>query len=75
MRVKGKGVYVEKVVKGSVMERTNMEPEYIITTVNKKPVDNINDLVAEINKVDGTVVFEGFYERLPTPYLYKFRKE
>ena len=74
-RLRAKGVFVEKVVKGSVIGETNMEPEYIITAVNKKPVSSVDDLVAEINKVDGVVMLEGFYERFPGEWPYRFRKE
>jgi len=74
-RLRSKGVFVEKVVKGSVIEHTNMEPEYIITSVNKKAVENVDDLVAAIASTSGTITLQGFYERFPGEWPYKFKKE
>jgi Do/DeqQ family serine protease len=74
-RLRTKGVFVEKVIRGSIVERTNMEPEYIITAINKKPVDSVDELVEEIRKSDQTVLLEGFYERFPGQYPYRFRKD
>ena len=74
-RLRSKGVFVEKVVAGSVIENTNMEPEYIITSVNKKPISSVDDLVAEINNTNGMVTLQGFYERFPGEWPYKFKKD
>lgn len=76
-RLRTQGVFVESIAKGSLIEQTNMEPEYIITSVNKKPVESVEDLVAEIAQADGNVLLrlEGFYERFPGEWPYQFRKE
>lgn len=74
-RLRTRGVIVETIRKGSTIARTNMEPEYIITTVNSRPISSVDDLVSEIRKAKDMVLFDGFYEKFPDTYPYTFRKE
>lgn len=71
-RLDTEGVYVVSVSRGSKIERTNMDPGYIITKVNKKPVRSVQDLIKEIEGHQGTVVLEGFYENYPGEFPYEF---
>jgi S1-C subfamily serine protease len=74
-RLRTKGVIVENIARGSVIEGTNMEKEYIITSVNERPIENVEDLIEEIKSISGTVLLDGFYEREPGRYPYAFKKE
>ncbi|HLF65714.1 MAG TPA: trypsin-like peptidase domain-containing protein [Saprospiraceae bacterium] len=74
-RLRAKGVLVERILKGSIIENTNMEEQYIITSVNDQPVESVEELIAEINRIEGTVLLDGFYERFPGKYPYSFKKE
>ncbi len=73
-RLRTKGVMVESIQKGSIIDKTNMEAQYIITSVNDQPVESLEELVAEINRIDGTILLDGFYERFPGEYPYSFEK-
>jgi Do/DeqQ family serine protease len=74
-RLRTNGVLVETIRKGSVIDGTNMEEDYIITKVNRQPVENLDQLIAEIKNVNGPILLEGFYERFPGEWPYTFEKE
>jgi Do/DeqQ family serine protease len=74
-RLRTKGVLVETIQKGSIIDKTNMEAQYIITSVNNRPVESVEDLVIQINRIEGTILLDGFYERFPGEYPYSFEKE
>lgn len=67
-----KGVLVVSIYKGSKIERTNMDPGFIITKVNDKPVENVNQVIKEIRDSRKRVVLEGYYKRYPGEYFYAF---
>ncbi|MFT4758639.1 MAG: serine protease Do [Paraglaciecola sp.] len=72
-RLRVNGVYVESVDIGSLIEKTEMDPGYIITKVNDSQVSNIEDFVDELNGSDGKkILLEGFYENYPGEYYYTF---
>ncbi|MCL4107831.1 UNVERIFIED_CONTAM: hypothetical protein GTU68_027216 [Idotea baltica] len=71
-RLDAEGIYVVSVSRGSKIERTNMDPGYIITKINEKPVRNVEDLIKELEKHTGFVVLEGFYENYPGEFPYAF---
>lgn len=75
-KMKTKGVKVISILRNSKIDGTNMEPGYVITKLNDKPVASIQDLVKVYKSLDkGTkVMFEGFYEEYPDEYFYAFRK-
>ncbi len=66
------GVYVVSVYKNSIIDATQMAPGYIITSINDKPIDSVNDLMKALKIADGQVVLEGKYERYPGVYPYTF---
>lgn len=74
-RLRTRGVFIESIQKGSVIDRTNMEAEYIITSVNDQPVEDMDQFLTEINRIKGTVLLDGFYEKYPGKYPYSFEKE
>ncbi len=68
------GVKVKSVYKGSKIERTNMDPGFIITKINDKPVKSIEDLYQILKKEEGKIILEGVYEEFTSEYYYAFRK-
>jgi S1-C subfamily serine protease len=67
------GVYVENIALGSVIEKTEMDPGYIITKVGEVRVSSVEEVVNELKKRKGKEVYlEGFYENYPGEYYYTF---
>lgn len=67
-----KGVYVVSVFKNSKAGFANIEPGYIITSINDEKVATVNDLIATLENYNGTVVFNGYYENYPGEFPYTF---
>jgi serine protease Do len=70
--LKKNGVLVVSIYKGSKIERTNMDPGFIITKVNDKEVSTVDHVIKEIRGSKKRVVLEGFYKRYPGEYYYAF---
>ncbi len=67
------GVYVENIKVGSVIEKTEMDPGYIITKVGDVKVSSVQEIINELKKHRGSEVYlEGFYENYPGEYYYTF---
>lgn len=73
-RLRTEGVYVVSVLRNSKIERTEMDPGYIITKVNDTRVNTVSDILQELRKTEGKVLLEGFYENYPGEYYYTFKK-
>ncbi len=71
-RLNTDGVYVVSIYGNSKIKDTNMEPGYIITTVNEVPINNANDLIDYLEKNKGLINIEGFYEKYPGEFPYRF---
>ena len=71
-RLKANGVKVISIYRGSRIERTNMDPGFIITKIDNKPVESVDALVEEFSKATGKVMLEGIYESYPGEYYYAF---
>ncbi len=71
-RLETDGIYVVSVSRGSKIERTNMDPGYIITKINEKPIGNVQEFIKELENHKGMVVLEGFYENYPGEFPYAF---
>jgi len=71
----GTGVYVVSILRGSTIEKTQMDPGYIITKVNDKRVTSVDEILSELKNTTGTVMLEGFYENFPGEYYYAFKVE
>lgn len=75
-RLRVSGVYVENIEVGSIIERTEMDPGYIITKVEGVRVSSIQEVINELKKKRGKEVYlEGFYENYPGEYYYTFEVE
>ncbi len=73
-RVQANGVYVKSIYKNSLIEETNMELGFIITSINDRPVENIDDVVVALGDKNGLVMLGGVYEEYDGEYYYEFRK-
>lgn len=73
-RVPLKGVKVISIYRGSKIERTEMDPDYIITKVNDLRVKNLKETVEALKEAKDKVLLEGFYENYPGEYYYTFSK-
>lgn len=66
------GVRVLSIYRGSKIERTNMDPGFIITKIGDYKVQNVEDAIKVLREVEGKVMLEGFYEDYPGDYYYAF---
>ena len=72
-RLRVSGVYVEGIDVGSTIEKTEMDPGYIITKVGEVRISSVQEVINELKKKRGKEVYlEGFYENYPGEYYYTF---
>ena len=69
-----KGVKVIKIDKGSLIENKNMEIGFVITHINEKQVNSLDEAVKMIAATKGKIVLAGVYEDFPEEYYYTFIK-
>lgn len=69
------GVKVVSIYRGSVIDQTNMAPEYIITSINGERVKNTDELIDKLTDIKGLVYLEGFYEKIKGEFPYAFNKD
>ena len=67
-----KGVFVVSVYKNSKAGEANIEPGYIITSINDKEVRTVNELIQIVESYKGPIVFNGYYENYPGEFPYTF---
>ncbi|MBL7794161.1 MAG: Do family serine endopeptidase, partial [Saprospiraceae bacterium] len=58
-RLHVEGVKVISIYRGSTVERTNMDPGFIITKIDNKSVRSIDELIRELREAEGKVMLEG----------------
>ncbi|MBK9962679.1 MAG: trypsin-like peptidase domain-containing protein [Saprospiraceae bacterium] len=75
IELKTDGVKVLNIYRDGIIFGTNMAPSYIITTVNGKKIQSVDDLVDLINSASDKVSFDGFYQNYKGRYPYSFYKE
>ena len=66
------GAKVISIYRGSRIERTNMDPGFIITKVDNDTVSSVEDLIEILKNASGKVMLEGVYENYPGEYYYAF---
>jgi Do/DeqQ family serine protease len=74
-KLKTEGAYVISITRGSKIERTNMDPGFIITKINNKKVGNVEELTSLLKDAKDKVMLEGVYENYPGEYYYAFPME
>lgn len=73
-RLETTGVYVKSIYKNSLIEETNMELGFVITSINERPVESMDDVVGLLSDSNGLVMLGGVYEEYDGEYYYEFRK-
>lgn len=66
------GVKVRKINKGKISRYSNMQEGFIVTKINGKSINNINDFIRELQDKKGGVMLEGIYPGVPGIYYYAF---
>jgi len=74
-RLSVEGIMVVSIISKSKIDKTNMDPSYIITHINEKPVKTVSELVDKLKVTKGLVKLEGLYENYPGDYPYEFYKD
>ncbi len=69
------GVIVSSVLRGSVVYETNMQPGFIITSVNGKRVNNVSEGVEAMQSAYNNLSLDGYYEGESDLYSYRFKKK
>ncbi len=72
IRLGKEGIYVVSIARGSTIHETNMDPGYIITTINGKRITSSGQLLNQLKASKGQIFLEGFYEKYPGEYPYTF---
>ncbi|MEE9439850.1 MAG: trypsin-like peptidase domain-containing protein [Saprospiraceae bacterium] len=67
-----KGIYVVSVYSSSKARKANVEPGYIITSINNVKVSTVNGFIELLKDQQGSVVLNGYYENYPGEFPYTF---
>ena len=70
------GVKVISIYLGSKIDRTRMDPEYVITKVGGRDVSSIREFAKIVaDAVEGDeILLEGYYESYSGEYYYAFKR-
>ncbi len=70
------GIKVVSIYLGSRIDRTRMDPEYIITKVNRQRVTNLSEFAAIVEPaaVGEEIFLEGYYANFSGEYYYAFKR-
>lgn len=68
------GVKVISVVRGSACSIANMEPDYIISSVNNIEINDPATLISIIKNAESELHFDGFYADFPGRFPYRISK-
>lgn len=74
-RLRLQGAIVASVRRGSIVHQTNMQPGFVISSVNGDRVSNAAEAVDAIKNAYNSLVLDGYYEGEPDLYSYRFKKE
>lgn len=74
IEIRKTGAYVLSVKKGSVVEKANIEPGYIITSVNGKDIRTVDDFLKFAKDSKKKIKLEGYYKGYPDMYPYEVEK-
>lgn len=67
------GVKVVSIRRGSKIDTTNMRPDFIITRVNDRQVNSVDQFLIALRAVEGSrITLRGFYAGQEEPYYYVF---
>ncbi len=68
------GVKVMSVIRGSKLDKANLEPGFIIQKVNKMTVKSIDDITHTVENAKNKITLEGIYEKNDEIFYYSFTK-
>jgi Do/DeqQ family serine protease len=74
-RLRLQGAFVTSIRRGSVVFNTNMQPGFVISSVNGDRVANSAEAIDAIKNAYNSLVLDGYYEGEPDLYSYRFKKE
>ncbi len=74
-RLKLQGALVTSISRGSICWKANMEPNYVITSVNGLRIQSAAEAIEAILNAHGFVSLDGYYEGYRELYSYEFRKK
>ena len=66
------GVKVVKIADGKLSKQTNMREGFIITYIDKTPIQKTDDIITAMKNKKGGVMIEGTYPNYPGTYYYAF---
>jgi Do/DeqQ family serine protease len=69
------GVMVSSIRRGSPVYETNMQPGFIITSINGKRVNNVSEAIQSLQSAINNLILDGYYEGESDLYSYRFKKE
>lgn len=73
IRIKG-GAIVTSIRRGSIVYPTNMQPGFVITSINGDRVSNVTEAIDAIRNAYNSLTLDGYYEGEADLYSYRFRK-
>ncbi len=68
------GTMVVSIRKGSVVHVTNMQPGFIISSVNGNRIASMGEAIEAVKNAYNNIVLDGNYEGEPDLYSYRFKK-
>ncbi len=69
------GAIVSSVLRGSVVFQTNMQPGFIITSVNGKRVNSVSEAIDAMQHAYNNLSLDGYYDGESDLYSYRFKKK
>ncbi|MFN8292197.1 MAG: Do family serine endopeptidase [Chitinophagales bacterium] len=67
------GIKITNIKPGKIQEFTGIRKGFVITQLDDKRIDSVNDFVNALKNRNGKVLVEGIYPGKPMSYLYAFR--
>jgi serine protease Do len=71
-RLDVEGVKVISIYRNSKIERTNMDPGFVITSIDSHKIAGVDELIRHLQNSSGKIILEGVYENYPGEYYYAF---
>jgi S1-C subfamily serine protease len=69
------GAVVISVRRGSPVYQTNMQPGFIISSVNGKRINNVSEAMEALQSAYNNLSLDGYYEGESDLYSYRFKKK
>jgi serine protease Do len=66
------GVKVSKIKEGKLSSQTNIKEGFIITSIDRTPIQKVDDITNVLKNKKGGVMIEGIYPNYPGTYYYAF---